>query len=114
MHVKYLGVTFYKRLTWKTHIKNITNKASQRTGIIKFMSNYKKGLNQQYLLTLYKSIVRPILEYASEVWGDTSNKNKLKLDSILHRSLTTALGVNRLAHKKDTNYEAKVLPLVYK
>jgi len=38
----------------------------------------------------------------------------VKLDSIQHRSLTSALGVNRLAHRKDVNYEAKVLPLEFR
>ena len=44
-------------------------------------------------------------------YGDIAKYNQVKLDSIQHRSLTSALGVNRLSHRKDVNYEARVLPL---
>jgi hypothetical protein len=107
----YLGVIFDQRTTWKNHIKNIVNKSSKRQGILKFMARQNNGVSQEYLLTMYKSLIRPILEYASEIWGDASATNKVKLDSIQHRSITSALGVNRLAHRRDTNYEARILPL---
>jgi hypothetical protein len=63
---------------------------------------------------MYKSLIRPVLEYATEIWGDASVTNKVKLDSIQHRSITSALGVNRLAHRRDTNYEARILPLEFR
>jgi hypothetical protein len=111
---KYLGVIFDQRTTWKNHIKNIVNKSSKRQGILKFMARQNNGVSQEYLLTMYKSLIRPVLEYASEIWGDASTSNKVKLDSIQHRSITSALGVNRLAHRKDTNYEARILPLDFR
>ena len=111
---KYLGLTMDKGLTWKDHIQEITNKASKRVGILKYFANKDKNIPQKYLITLYKTLVRPIIEYGSEIWGDIAKYNQVKLDSIQHRSLTSALGVNRLAHRKDVNYEAKVLPLEFR
>ena len=111
---KYLGVIFDQRTTWKSHIKNIVNKSSKRQGILKFMARQNNGVSQEYLITMYKSLIRPIIEYASEIWGDASTTNKVKLDSIQHRSITSALGVNRLAHRRDTNYEARILPLEHR
>merc|ERR1711991_1115481 len=69
------------------------------------------GLKQNIALNLYKTIVRPIMEYGVEVWGDTSYTNLKKLDSIEHRSITTALGVSKFAKKTETTLEAKIVPL---
>merc|ERR1711991_821717 len=68
-------------------------------------------LKQNIALNLYKAIVRPIMEYGVEVWGDTSFTNLKKLDLIEHRSITTALGVNKIAKKSETTLEAKIVPL---
>jgi hypothetical protein len=108
---KYLGVTWDKGVTWKNHIKQVVSTANKRVGILSFMSKQNHGLNQKIMITLYKTLVRPILEYASEIWGDASPTNLKKLDSVQHQALTKCLGVNRLAHKKDVNFEASVLPL---
>ena len=51
------------------------------------------------------------MEYASEITNDTAKTYKNKLDSVQHKSLTAALGVNRLSHRKDVNYESAVMPL---
>ncbi|MCU7859181.1 MAG: endonuclease/exonuclease/phosphatase family protein, partial [Candidatus Thiodiazotropha sp. (ex Lucinoma kastoroae)] len=108
---KYLGVTFDRGVTWKDQINTILKTSKKRVGIINFIGKHHNGLNQKYMITLYKSFVRPVLEYASEIWGDASKTNLAKLNSIQHKALTSCLGVNRLAHKKDVNYEACVLPL---
>jgi hypothetical protein len=108
---KYLGLAFEKGVTWKSQITNIVKVASKRVGILSFLSHQNRGLNQKVMLTQYKTLVRPVLEYGSEIWGDASPTNLKKLDSIQHRALTRCLGVNRLAHKKDVNFEACVLLL---
>jgi hypothetical protein len=108
---KYLGVIWDKGATWKYQIKQVITSANKRVGILSFMSKHNYRLNQKIMITLYKTLVRPVLEYASEVWGDASPTNLKKLDSVQHQALTKCLGVNRLAHKKDVNFEACVLPL---
>ena len=60
---------------------------------------------------MYKSLIRPILEYGSEIWGDTCKTNINKIKSIEQKALTTALGVSKLAKKSEVNIEAGVLPL---
>lgn len=66
---------------------------------------------QPLLLLLYKTCVRPVLEYASEVWGDLSKTRAKALDTVQHHALTAALGVNRRSHRWDTCVEAQVEPL---
>merc|ERR1711991_766478 len=111
---KYLGVILDKRLTWKDHVKDLICRANKRIGILKYIRDHNETIKTGQLITLYKSIVRPIMEYAAEVWGDASPYLKRKLDTIQHQALTKALEVNRLAHRHQVNYEAKVLPLEYR
>jgi hypothetical protein len=107
---KYLGLIFDKNLTWKDHINFISKKRRKKVGLLKTMCQ-KHNLPQDTAISLYKSIQRPLLEYGSEVWGDTCQTNLKKLDSIENLSLTTALGVNKLSKTTEVNLEAKVLPL---
>ena len=56
---QYIGVSLNNKLTWSSHISNITNKA-----------NYVYGFNNcptKIKGQLYKSMVQPILEYACNV-----------------------------------------------
>jgi len=61
-----LGVIVNNRLTPSSHIQNITSKASQRLFMIKRRFT---GLKKAKLSTLYTSIIRPVLEYASIIWN---------------------------------------------
>ena len=107
---KYLGIIFDRSLTWKFQIKDIQEKCSKRLGVIRYLCK-KYKIQQKDALTLYKTLLRPILEHASEIYGDTSKTNKNKLDAIEHKAICTALGVNILAKRSESNREARVMPL---
>ncbi len=68
-----LGVTITSDLMPSQHILNIVKKANSRIYMIKLCFT---GLTKKKLLTLYKSIVRPIMEYASPVWNPWQVKDK--------------------------------------
>ena len=61
----YLGVTLDSKLRWNQHIHIITSKAMQILGLIKRNFWF---CNEEVKCTLYKSLVRPKLEYASAIW----------------------------------------------
>ena len=61
-----LGVLFTPDLKFSQHIKLITHKANSVIGIIKRSFSC---LDQNMFRTLYISLVRPHLEYASEIWN---------------------------------------------
>ena len=64
---KYLGATLSVDLTWAKHINSICNKTRKLVGM--FYRNFYKYSNQDTSLKLYKSLIRPHLEYASAVWS---------------------------------------------
>ena len=53
-------------LTWSKHVSYIVNKANKVLGIIR----RSPGNDNQYAFScLFKSLVRPILEYAAPIWS---------------------------------------------
>ena len=64
--MKSLGVIFNKDLTWHDHVLNITAKASPR---LYFLCMLKRaGVSSTDIHQVYISIIRPLPEYACEVW----------------------------------------------
>merc|ERR1711991_836884 len=69
------------------------------------------ALTQEIGIALYKTLIRPAMEYGSEVWSDTSKTNLSKIKSMEQRALTNALGSMIYAKRSETNMEARVLPI---
>ena len=80
---RYLGVTLNSKLTWSDHIVNITGKASSVYGFICCNFNNCPVKTKS---ALYKSMVRPILEYASNVWSPHYNKDIQRIEAVQRRA----------------------------
>lgn len=66
--VKYLGVIFDKRLTWKHHIQESMLKARRIYFSVKRMFSSTWGLKTQLIRWLYTIVVRPVISYGCIVW----------------------------------------------
>ena len=82
---KLLGVIISHDLKWDKHADHIYMKASQRLQYLRIL--HRCGLTQDQLRQVYITLIRPILEYASQVWttGLSSESSKL-LESIQKRA----------------------------
>lgn len=76
---KYLGVTISNDLQWRAHIENVCSSAYRSLG---FIRRKLKDATRDAKLTAYKTMVRPILEYASVVWSPNKKVDKEKLEKI--------------------------------
>ena len=65
-HVKLLGITLSNDLTWKRHVDNIVKNAGKRMYMLYQLK--RASVNQADLVTIYISVVRPVVEYACPVW----------------------------------------------
>ena len=64
--LKMLGLTFSSKLDWGSYIVSIAKTASKKTGaLIRSM----KFLSTGVALYLYKSTIRPCMEYCCHVWA---------------------------------------------
>ena len=93
-----LGLKISSDLSWKQHIKDIAKHASQRLGVL---FRTRRFFTQTQLLTLYKSQVRPIVEYCSHIWGG-SPPSVLKLIDRIQRKAIKLINNESLTKKLQT------------
>jgi hypothetical protein len=75
---KDLGVTFQSNLKFDKHISSIIAKAQRVLSLVYHSFDY---MDRDMFLVLYKSVVRPILEYATCVWPPSLKKRYTKVRS---------------------------------
>ena len=63
---KMLGLTFSSKLDWDSHIISIVKTASKKIGAL---NRFMKFLSPEVALYLYKSTIRPCMEYCCHVWA---------------------------------------------
>ena len=88
----FLGMMFDSRLTWKPHLDNIVTKCNKRLNVLKCIVGSDWGSDTQSLLLLFRTLIRPILDYGCEVYDSAKTALKTKLDSIQFQALKFAQG----------------------
>ena len=83
---KYLGVTIQNDLNWNKHIDATTKKANNTRAFLQRNIKQCPGKTKE---RCYKTLVRPILEYASVIWDPFTDDNIPKLEMVLRRSACT-------------------------
>jgi hypothetical protein len=61
-----LGLTVQDNMKWKEHIHNIVKKASKRLYMLRLLKRSNACIDT--LITVYTTIIRPVVEYACQVW----------------------------------------------
>lgn len=79
-----LGLSISPDLNWKTHISSIAKGASRKLG---FLFRARSYFTSAQLLTLYKSQIRPSIEYCSHVWGGAPQSSLSLLDKIQAKAI---------------------------
>ena len=111
----YLGVTIESDLNWLRHVTIFFNKASRTLGLLRITLS---PCSQNVKYIAYKMLVRPQLEYASEVWNPYAMKciktiGQIQRNScrfIFHeyrRDTDTSLLINRL--NLDSLYTCRLI-----
>ena len=93
--MKNLGVSFQSNLKFDKHVSNITSSANSRLGMIKY--TFKK-INRDGFLVLYKSIVRPILEYGAPIWYPDLKKHEREIETIQRRATKMIANLGHLSY----------------
>lgn len=66
---KYLGVWISHDLRWNTHVDKMAEKAVKRTAELRRFANKSGGMSAEVAVTLWRSEIRPLWEYALGIWG---------------------------------------------
>ena len=97
-HPKVPGLTLDPKLTYSTHIHNISVQAHKPLQIIKAVTATWWGKQKETLMATYKAVMRPAQEYASSVWSPIASSTSInKLQIMQNAALRT-----QDAHKTQT------------
>ena len=109
---KILGITFDPKLTYTRHITSIIDKARQSTKIIKTLTSTNWGKQKETITNTYKTLTRPLLEYASTVWSPVlAHPQTNKLQIIQNSALRMATGCTADTNITHLHDETKILPI---
>ena len=103
LHFKMLGLTFSSKLDWGSYIISIAKTTSKKIGaLIRSM----KFLSPKGSLYLYKSTIRPCIEYCCHVWAGAACCYLELLDKLqkqIYRTVgpSLAASLKPLAHRRN-------------
>ena len=96
---KDIGVIIDQDLSFDTHIAAKINKTNSILGIINKTFDYK---NKEVILSLFKSLIRPHIQFANQVWVPYLIKHITAIENVQRRATKTIHGL------KDINYERRL------
>ena len=109
--VKFLGLHFDSRLNWKLHISNLLVRCHKKINVLKYLSGTSWGADRKSLLMVYKSLIRPHIDYGSQVYGSASDTTLSQLDVFQNECLRKCLGALKCTRTARLEVEANVPPL---
>lgn len=83
LHYKYLGVIFTTNLSWSKHINSVCTKSLKKLG---YLSRTLRPSPQETKLLMYKTLIRPVLDYASTVWCPYKKGEIKQIESVQKKS----------------------------
>jgi len=69
---KFIGVVFDRHLTWNKHINHIVTKCNKRLNLMRAVSGTKWGATHKSLITIYRTLIRPVLDYGAAAYDSAS------------------------------------------
>lgn len=112
--VKILGLIVDSKLSFTTHIQHIKSQILPRLNIIKCLTNTWWGADPGLLLLIYKTYIRPIMEYACFAFASTSKRNISELDTLQNTALRIALGLMKTTPIKSVLHTAAISPILHR
>ncbi len=89
---KVIGVDLDENLKFKTHVENISARATKALGAMSSLLSDTGGLNMSLAVMLYKAYILPIITYAYPVWCTVNTSAIEKLERVQRISLLKATG----------------------
>lgn len=103
---KYLGIVFDPKCSWKLHVNSISKRCQMRINFMRTISGTNWGSHPDALLLLYKTTIRPVLEYGAIAFANLAKNNRIRLERIQWRALRTSLGLMQSTHTGSLEAQA--------
>ena len=104
--VKFLGIAFDSKFTFKKHFEDILDRCNARYHRIRLLTNKKWGPSPSTLLQIYKQCVRPIFEYGSLSTITTSDTIISEIQRLQNKFIRLALRLPKYISVKLLHYSS--------
>lgn len=109
---KILGVNFDPMLTFKNHTTATISKLKNRNNILKKLAGTNWGKEKETMITAYKSICRPLMNYAAPIWTPQLRKSHwTHLQTCQNAALRISTGCLLMANEDHLHTETNILPV---
>ena len=85
----HLGLTLQSSMSWRKHIVQVFEKASKRLNMLKFV---RFKVDRSILTSLYKSLIRPLMEYGDVIWNNCYDCDSALLDGVQYEAARLVTG----------------------
>jgi len=89
---KYLGITFQRKGTYAVHIQKLAAKFRARLNVIRMLKGTFLGAGKRPLFTIYRSLVRSVIEHGMEAYFFSSSNMLKPLVKIQNDALRLCIG----------------------
>ena len=94
---KDLGVLIDNQLNFRGHVQHQVNEANVGLGSVRHTFKYLDHLS---IKILYKSLIRPHLEYATVIWSPQSKRMKDAIEQVQRRATRLVVGMDKLSYSQ--------------
>jgi hypothetical protein len=109
--VKFLGMIFDQKLNWNKHVKFIEKKCKSRLNLMTSLTGTGWGSNKSSLLSIYRALIRSLLDYGAVALDSAPPSTKARLDTIQTKALKIACGAMRGTALSALQNECGEMPL---
>src|SRR3989441_6816734 len=109
---KIVGLKLDPSFNFGDHSKITKEKADSSIRILKALTSTSWGKQKETLLATYKTLILPVIEYASTIWSPIiSDTNLQKLQTTQNNALRVITGCTSDTNTQHLHQETKILPL---
>ena len=88
---KFLGLTLDPGLKMNAHAKTVYDRAIKRVNMLKRLRGLNWGASSKIILSIHKSLIRPIIDYVPFATIIMDQKYKLKLERLQRAAIRVAI-----------------------
>ena len=104
-------MTLDRQLNMKTHVENVSKKASKRLNLIKRLASTSWGADKNMLRSLYLGYVRSVMDYNIVLQNSCSKATRQELDKVQNQALRLICGGMRTSPTAACEISANIEPL---
>ena len=93
--IKYLGMIFDQKLTWKDHSRSLIQECHKTLGLLKTLAHHHWGSDSEMLVRLYRSLIRSKIDYGCLAFSSAKSSGLAPLNSLHNYALRIATGAFR-------------------